>query len=236
MGIRSTVATAPPAPPVAPSDRDGPDPEGRLACLLEALPLDGAAPVPKGERPSEEGPTISVYRSAMLRRERGEALFLIRSLSPGGVTGKALGDLPVGAEILVEMRSGHEIPGHVIWAEDGQVGVRFETAIDVQHLMNGAHQLVCRWRQRMPRVSLPCPATLLAEGVRQAISLLDLSQGGAKIEGEALREGDVVTLAVDGLDPRRGRICWASDGRAGIAFLAPIPFDALALWAAERQV
>ena len=205
-------------------------------------PKRAAGPAPKkpaakapAERRSEDRSTVSVYRSAMVHWDSVEALCLVRNVSSGGMMGKVLIDLPIGTPILVEMRSGHEIPGQVIWSQNKLVGVQFDTSIDVQHVMNGTHRVMHNWRQRMPRVHVPCPVTLLTSSGRQTVTLLDLSQGGAKIEGDLLREGDDVTLAVKGLDPHRGTVRWACGGRAGIAFLAAIPFDALALWALDRQ-
>jgi PilZ domain-containing protein len=195
-----------------------------------------AATADSGERRQEERPALSVYRSALLHWQSVEALCLIRNVSAGGMMGRVLVDLPVGTEILVEMRSGHEIPGHVVWAGDRQIGVQFDDAIEVEQVVNGAHRAMQGWRQRMPRIHTPCAATLLAPDGRQTVTLLDLSQGGAKIEGELLRVGEEVTLAVKGLEAHRGTIRWACGGRAGIAFVAAIPFDTLALWSLQRQV
>ncbi len=191
--------------------------------------------VPEPERRTEEREKLSVYRSATLRWGSYEGLCLIRNISPGGMMGKLHADLAPGEAVTIEIRSGRLIAGHVAWSHDNLVGVQFDARIDVLEVlhapMHGEPGLV----QRMPRLRIACPVSLLVNGSRQTVTLVDVSQGGAKIEADFLREGDEVTVGIRGLDPHRGVIRWAHDGRAGVAFLSAIPFDTLARWALERQ-
>jgi hypothetical protein len=222
---RHLLAPLPAAQRAMGADAGAPDPE----------PAASDADADADDRRSEDRSKVSVYRSAMLRWNRVEALCLIRNVSSGGMMGKVLLDLPIGTAVLVEMRSGHDVAGRVVWARDQLVGVQFDDMIDVQQVINGAHRVRPAWRQRMPRVHVPCPVTLITNNGRQTVKLLDLSQGGAKIEGEQLREGEDVTLAVKGLEPHRGTVRWTQGDCAGIAFFTAIPFDALAIWALDRQ-
>jgi hypothetical protein len=205
--------------------------DGRMT-KLQAEVLGSSAPA---ERRSEERAKFSIYRSAVLRWDGFEGLCLIRNISSGGLMGKVHAVLTPGQTIEVEMRSGASVSGRVVWSHDTQVGIEFDERIDVQQALNagfpGPHGPV----QRMPRLSLPCPATLLNDGTRQIVTLLDLSQGGAKIEASFMRAGDEVVLGVHGLEPHRGIVRWAYNGRAGIAFDNAVSFDALARWAIERQ-
>ncbi|NYT42534.1 PilZ domain-containing protein [Sphingomonas sp. R-74633] len=187
------------------------------------------------DRRNDDRSKISVYRSAMLRWSGFEALCLIRNISPGGLMGKLHTSLAPGEPVQVEIRSGHEISGRVAWSDDGMVGVQFDERIDVLEVLHAPIHGEPGLTQRMPRLRIACPVCLHAEGVRQSLTLVDVSQGGAKIETDLLREGDEVTLGIRGLDPHRGVVRWAHSGRAGIAFLAAIPFDTLAKWALDRQ-
>ncbi|MDG2534551.1 PilZ domain-containing protein [Sphingomonas sp. HITSZ_GF] len=187
------------------------------------------------DRRSDDRSKISVYRSAMLRWSGYESLCLIRNISPGGLMGKLHTSLPPGEPVLVEIRSGKEIPGRVAWSADGMVGVQFDERIDVLEVLHAPVHGEPGLTQRMPRLRIACPVGLLADGIRQTLTLVDVSQGGAKVEADFLREGDEVTLGIRGLDPHRGVVRWAHSGRAGIAFLAAIPFDTLAKWALDRQ-
>ena len=191
--------------------------------------------VPAMERRSDDRSKVSVYRSAMLRWTGYEALCLIRNISPGGMMARLHTSLPPGEPVWVEIRSGHEIPGRIAWSADDMVGVQFEERIDVLEVLHAPVHGEAGRVQRMPRLRIACPVGLLADGVRQTLMLVDVSQGGAKVEADFLREGDEVTLGLRGLDPRRGVVRWAHGGRAGIAFLAAIPFDTLARWALDCQ-
>lgn len=191
--------------------------------------------VPEPERRTEEREKLSVYRSATLRWGSYEALCLIRNISPGGLMGKLHTNLAPGERVTVEIRSGRLIPGHIAWSHDNLVGVQFDERIDVLEVLHAPMHGESGLTQRMPRLRIACPASLLVNGSRQTVNLVDVSQGGAKIEADLLREGEQVTLGIRGLDPHRGVVRWAHDGRAGVAFLSAIPFDALARWALERQ-
>lgn len=187
------------------------------------------------DRRSDTRAKMSVYRSARLRWNGREGLCLIRNLSSTGMMCRSLARPAKGERIEVEMRSGDCIAGTVMWAKDGQFGVRFDQVVNVAALLNPRTQRHGQV-QRMPRLSAGCSATLTAESGRQDTMLLDISQGGAKIEAAHLREGDDLTLAVTGLDARRGTVRWTQDGHAGIAFFSPIPLEALARWAVERPL
>ena len=191
--------------------------------------------VPTMDRRSDDRSKISVYRSAMLRWDGYEALCLIRNISPGGLMGKLHTSLSPGEPVTVEIRSGNEIAGHVAWSADGMVGVQFDEKIDVLEVLHAPVHGDPGLTQRMPRLRIACPVSLVAEGLRVSVTLVDVSQGGVKVEADFLREGDEVTVSVHGLEARRGVVRWAHDGRAGIAFLAAIPFDTLARWALDRQ-
>jgi hypothetical protein len=213
-------------------------------CLDVAFPLRTRDPrmaqlqaqvVPSTDRRSEERAKFSVYRSAVLRWDGLEGLCLIRNISSGGLMGKVHAALAPGQMIEVEMRSGVCVSGRVVWSHAMQVGIEFDERIDVHNALNPAAASPQGPVQRMPRLNLPCPAALLSDGTRQAVTLLDLSQGGAKVEAAQLCPGDEVIVSILGLEPQPGMVRWTQDGRAGIAFNTALSFDALARWAMERQ-
>lgn len=194
-----------------------------------------SVPEPEVERRSEEREQLSVYRSATLRWQGIEGLCLIRNISSGGLMGRLHAELMPGEPVTIEIRSGTPIAGHVAWSQGDLVGIAFDERIDVLDVLHAPMAGEPGLIQRMPRVRISCPVALLVDGARHQVTLVDASQGGAKLATEILREGDEVTLTIQGLDPRRGVVRWAHDGRAGVAFLSPIGFEALAKWALERQ-
>lgn len=187
------------------------------------------------ERRATERPVVTFYRSAKIHWQGNELLCLIRNVSIGGMKAKLLIDLPVDTQIIVEMRSGHRLNGRVAWCRDQHIGVEFAEPIDVQQVMNGAHCEVPHWQQRMPRIHAALPVVMRTSVGEQHAQLIDLSQGGVKVQASFLRVDDDVTVSIPGLEPYRGMVRWAEQGRAGIAFMRMVPFDALAQWALDRQ-
>lgn len=186
------------------------------------------------ERRGDSRSKVTLYRSAMLRWQGKDMLCLIRNLSASGMMCRSLAQPSEGDRLEIEMRSGERVPGVVAWARDGQIGIRFDAPIDVDSVLNPRSRDPRAPAQRMPRLRTACAATQLAERGAQGVTLLDLSQGGAKVEAPWLREGERVTLGVVGLSPRSGTVRWVQGNRAGIEFLSPIPFDRLADWALQQ--
>ena len=186
------------------------------------------------ERRADVRSKMAVYRSATLRWNGKEVLCLIRDLSTGGMMCRSLAKPAKDDRVEIEMRSGECIAGTAAWTRDGQLGIRFDRQIDVATLLNPRERNPRAPVQRMPRLNAGCPAILVAEELRRNVMLLDLSQGGAKIEASGVHEGDRVKLGIAGLDTRSGTVRWTKAGRAGIAFHNPIPFDSLSGWALER--
>ena len=203
--------------------------------LTTEISFDPRTPVRRVERRDEARDKLSVYRTATLRWQGGEALCLIRNISSGGLMGKLAAALVPGEPVSVEIRSGSLIDAHVVWTGDDLVGLAFDAPIQVMEVLQAPVAGDPGLPQRMPRIRVPCAASLIVDGIRHQTTLIDISQGGAKLVTDLLREGEDLTVTVRGLDPRRATVRWARNGCAGIAFLNPIPFDTLARWAVERQ-
>lgn len=202
---------------------------------LTEVSFGTSVPPPEPERRREERELLSVYRSATLRWQSVEALCLIRNISSGGLMGRLHAELAAGEPVTIEIRSGNFISGHVAWSDGDLVGIAFDSRIDVLEVLHAPTAGQPGLTQRMPRLRISCPVGLLVAGNRHQVTLVDVSQGGAKLATEILREGDEVTVAIQGLDPHRGVVRWAHDGRAGVSFLAPLGFEPLARWALQRQ-
>jgi hypothetical protein len=202
---------------------------------LTELSFGLSVPDAGDERRCQSREQLAVYRVATLRWDKIEALCLIRNISSGGLMGRVHTELMPGEAISVEIRSGTLIPGRVAWSGDELVGIAFDRQINVLDVLHAPIAGEPGLIQRMPRVRISCSVGLQVDGGRHQVTLVDLSQGGAKLATELLREGDKVTVAIRGLDPRRAEVRWAHDGHAGLCFAVPIPFEPLARWALERQ-
>ena len=70
-----------------------------------------------------------------------------------------------------------------------------------------------------PRFDLKVSARLEAKDRAKAIKVLDISQGGARLEPfQGVGAGELVTLHFDDLQPIRGKITWIAEDSLGIRF------------------
>ena len=178
--------------------------------------------------------TIALLLIARITSDRYDALCCVRNLSSGGLKADVRARFVVGERIRIEFRNGDVIAGEVRWTDRRSIGVQFDAAIDVERLLS---QSSTSWRRpggqvpRAPRLPTSCPAELKTNGRIHRVSVVDLSQGGAKLAVTAPVEKDeLVTLVVPGLPPQKGVVRWAQGGKVGVAFLESIAFATLAEW------
>lgn len=210
-----------------------------MAMDYENIDLTGVSfspdmPLPMLERRRSER-QISIYRAATVRVGVFQGLCLIRNISAGGLMGKVARRLPVSAPISTEIRAGDPISGRIIWTKNLLLGVQFDEPIDVMQALHPSKADQPDHLHRMPRLNIACAGRLAISGIARDVRIVDISQGGAKIEALFLHRGDQVVLTVIGLEARRGVVCWSGEGHAGISFNAPIAFDQLAAWASRHQ-
>lgn len=127
--------------------------------------------------------------------------------------------------------------------EHGPAASRFRTHVRSRedgHMLHRALNIVLHSRQSVVRDSDALPdaisdrrnhgrlamagaaARLDAIGDRGLCALLDLSEGGVRIETPiALRVGDPVRISFDCTNAKQGRIVWGRGTKAGVQFLAP---------------
>jgi hypothetical protein len=189
-------------------------------------------PMPSSER-RRDNRYMSVYRVATLRTSRFCGLCLIRNISGGGLMGTVHKVLPVSAAVAVEIEADNPIAGRIVWTKDTLIGVKFDAPIDVLQILHCSTEQTAGRKHRMPRLMVDCIARVLVGGVSREIRVVDISQGGAKVEADFLGVGDQLIIAINGLEPCRGVICWVEAGRAGISFNAPLAFNSLASWASH---
>ncbi len=160
----------------------------------------------------------------------------IRKISSGGAVLHV--DVPVeeGRRLELELETGEHLDGIVAWSRDFEVGLRFNTPIDVLPIL--ARNLVSQpgERRRMPRVEVFCPALLEAQGTTQLVTTRDIAQGGIKIDTPfPLTADQKVTITPEGLRPIEGVVRWARDCVAGIAFQPELSWQELMPWLRDRR-
>jgi len=193
-----------------------------------------------GEMPAaetgEEGEGESVLRAGALIAGSVRRACAVRKLSAGGAILHCDHDVEIGERLELELVNGEQLAGHVAWRRGGEVGLSFDTQVDVFAFI--AQDIVSQpgERRRMPRVELVCSALLEAEGWTELVTSRDVSQGGVKLDVPfALKPELRVVVTLEGLRPVEGVVRWTQGQLAGIAFLPELSWQELMLWLKERR-
>lgn len=167
----------------------------------------------------------------------GESLCRIRNLSSGGLMAEVHVPLVEDDAVQIELKAGDRLSGRVRWTREGRMGIAFDAPVEVGTLLAKATVRTAeQGLVRAPRFTVDCPVELRVDGRRHAGRLVNVSQGGARLETELETEQDqLLTLAIPGLPERRGGVRWIGDGALGLFFVEPLAFDELGLWLAEHH-
>lgn len=193
-----------------------------------------------GEMPPLDAAAVeadeSVLQPGALVIGSARQMCLIRKISAGGAVLHA--DIPVeeGRRLELELETGEQLDGTIVWRRGSELGLRFDEEIDVLPIL--ARNLASQpgERRRMPRVEISCPA-MIEIGPRNALVMIrDIAQGGVKIESPfpLVAEAKVVIVA-EGLRPIDGVVRWTSGCVAGIAFGLELPWQELMPWLRARR-
>jgi PilZ domain len=187
------------------------------------------APLPPERR--RETRHLTILRVGALIGPNGRELCLIRNISAGGLMAHVYSHHRIGAAVAVELKSNEAVPGIVVWADESNVGIEFDAAIDVEEMLSSQAALDNGWRPRLPRVEVDRLATLRCGARLYGVNTRDISQGGVKIETDQPFEvGREVVLTMEKFRPLAGVVRWSDAGLAGIAFNHLIPFHELMQW------
>jgi hypothetical protein len=160
----------------------------------------------------------------------------VRKLSAGGAILHCDHDVEPGDRLELELMNGEQLAGHVAWRRGGEVGLSFDSQIDVFAII--AQDIVSQpgERRRMPRVEIVCSALIETEGGTELVTTRDVSQGGIKIDVPfTLKPEQKVTVTLEGFRPVEGVVRWSQDSVAGVAFLPELSWQELMLWLKERR-
>ena len=184
-------------------------------------------------RPDRRGEPrhLTILRVGVLIGPHGRELCLIRNISAGGLMAHVYSPQKEGDPVTVELRNHVQIPGHILWVDDSNVGIRFEETIDVEEMLADQAALDNGWKPRPPRVEVDRLATLRVGARLYGVNTRDMSQGGVKIEtDQPVEVGREVVLTMEKFRPLAGVVRWCDGGLAGIAFNHLIPFHELMQW------
>lgn len=147
----------------------------------------------------------------------------------GGLGGGA--DVRPGAEVSVELATGHRPAGTIDWVAGGEAGIRFERPIDMVALLNRTLISQPGERRMMPRVQLRCPVGMKWGASLAAATLRNISARGLQVEGEDLPPRETfVSLYIEGLVVPAGEVVWRRGNLAGIELMEELSWSSLMPW------
>lgn len=150
-----------------------------------------------------------------------------------GAIGAGSGAAP-GAEVAVELATGHRPLGTIDWVAGGEAGIRFLASIDMLALLNRTLISQPGERRRMPRVELRCQVGLKWGASLEAATLRNISAGGLQVEGEFLPpRGTFVSLFIAGLVVPAGEVMWRKGALAGIELMEELSWTSIMPWLRE---
>ena len=203
------------------------------------MPLDTVYSLSGGVPPIEatvEEADASVLQPGSVVVGSIRQVCLIRKISAGGAVLHA--DLPVeeGRRLELELGTGEHLDGSIAWRRGSELGLRFDEPIDVLPIL--ARNLVSQpgERRRMPRVEVFCPARLDLESRSVLVTVRDIAQGGAKIEGPFdLKTDERLVLTPEGLRSITSAVRWVAGNVAGLVFDPELEWQELMPWFRMRR-
>jgi hypothetical protein len=188
--------------------------------------LSDAAPEAAERRSGERH--ITLFRVGALVIDGRRELCLIKNISGGGMMLRLYCSVQPGQPIGIELKNGVPVSGKVSWVRGDQVGVTFDTPIDVLEVLANDSSGPT---PRMPRIEASAIVFVRHGASTHRVKMCDVSQGGVKVEPSVDLPIDAeVVVTLGGLAPQPGVVRWFSGGYAGISFNRPLPLPELVSW------
>ena len=199
-------------------------------CVEEtSISLSPQTPQPPDRRRDQRHVTILRVGALIIDGER--ELCLVRNISAGGVMAHVYREIELGTRVEIEIKNDEPLPGTVVWVEDTNIGVEFDTAIDVPEFLASSKILGDGRRARRPRVEIERNAKLRCGDQVLWGRIRNISQGGIRFdcEGDLPVDSDVV-VTMEGFRPLPGVIRWRREEAYGISFIQVLPIQELCEW------
>jgi hypothetical protein len=184
------------------------------------------------ERRSGDTRHCALMRTAKLVGLTGEYLCIVQDVSANGVKVRLFHAFPPETHLFLELANGMQFAIERRWMDGPVAGFRFAAPIDVGDFIRETSL----WGKRPVRLRMNGPGELIAGGERSHVMLVNLSRQGACIEaGSQFAVGRVVRLAIHGIPPRVGHVCWRRGYAHGVVFQEAFAPQDLARFALDLQ-
>jgi hypothetical protein len=179
----------------------------------------------------KEGRHIALLRVGVLHARGHKDLCVVKNISANGLSARAYRQVAVGDEVHIEFKSGEILTGKIAWTRDWNLGIAFPDPIDVEAVLASRWVREPQRRRNLPRVPVACDGRLKHGPRSMDVTLLDISQGGARLRiGASPPDLGEAVLTLPGLAPVAGVVRWIANGQVGMSFNECLSFDQLASW------
>lgn len=179
----------------------------------------------------KEGRHVALLRVGVLHARGHRDLCVVKNISANGLSARAYRQVAVGDEVHIEFKSGEILTGKVAWTRDWNLGITFPDPIDVEAVLASRWVTEGQRRRNLPRVPVTCNGRLKHGARSMDVTLLDISQGGARLRigASPIDLGEAI-LTLPGLAPTVGVVRWMANHQVGMSFNECLSFDQLASW------
>ncbi len=184
---------------------------------------------------ADPGRGISCYRVGKIATGAGQALCIIRMVSPFVIAldievafqGAGQASLTIGKE---------NIAGTLAMLGGKRAEFRPAKAVEPETILADPSMLAGVGRRTLPRVEVDARARIEVMGQSMSARISDISTDGVKVEvDDLLCTGDRVTITMRGLQMRlAGLVRWSHGDHAGIEFDQTLAIAQLNLWLAAQ--
>ena len=196
----------------------------------ESIPCEAA-----GEH-REHARHITILRVAVLHTAASKELCVVRNISARGLSARVYRSLAVGEAVQVEFKNDERLAGTVKWVCEFEIGIGFEEDIAVEAVLSSRWATENGRRQRLPRIDVKCPCQLRLGSRFYLATLLDISQGGAKVQlRRPLQASGDAILTLPDLGWLESSVRWSDGCTVGLSFNERLPFEILVRWIQERR-
>src|SRR3712207_5088698 len=126
---------------------------------LEETTFSFSEETPKPDR-RRQPRHLTILRVGSLIIDGQRELCLIRNISAGGLMAHVYSSHALGQRVQIELRGDQPVEGAITWVENSNVGVTFDSPIDVEEMLAAQTSTLEGWRPRLPRVEVDTLATM----------------------------------------------------------------------------
>ena len=179
---------------------------------------------------------ISCYRVGKITSEAGQALCIVRMISPIVIALDIEVTLTASKQASLVIGKA-EIRGALALLGGKRAEFRPDKAVDPEAMLADPSMLAGVGRRALPRLEVDARARLDVMGQSMTARICDISTDGVKIlVDDLLCTGDRVTITMRGLHHRLvGQVRWCEGDHAGIEFDQPMGIGELNLWLAAQS-